>query len=259
MNEMDDLDRILGELRAVQPAPGLETRVLQRMAAERDRGGRTGVGWSIAAAVSGAGNMRWISVGILAACVCLGGVLMVLRVQGGYGRRQVLPVVATGAAHGAAEVRSLAVTGVLQHVAGRAGAARVRAGLHASVDDTARAGMGFRELAGGLPVHVVAAVQADGGETIDPAYVASFPAPPLPLMRQERLLLRMLHGGGTGELVATLAPGAETAVRSAERAEFSEFFRPVPVTGPRGPETPLPDTGLNGGPALPLGLLKNDK
>lgn len=96
-----------------------------------------------------------------------------------------------------------------------------------------------------MPVAVAEAAPPD-------ARAESFPAPPMPLTRQERLLLRMLHGGETGELVAALAPGAETAVRSMESAQFRAFFLPAPVIADpqRGAEKPLPDTGLDGSPVV---------
>lgn len=72
--------------------------------------------------------------------------------------------------------------------------------------------------------------------------VESFPAPPMPLTRQERLLLRLLEGGEKGELVATLAPGHEDALRQKELQEFSTFFRPA---SPSEAEPPPRDTGLD--------------
>ncbi len=72
----------------------------------------------------------------------------------------------------------------------------------------------------------------------------------MPLTRQERLLLRMLNGGQTAELVATLNPGVETAVRRAENAEFSRFFRAPPADGTT---TPLRDTGLDVGMSASAG------
>jgi len=53
---------------------------------------------------------------------------------------------------------------------------------------------------------------------------ASRPAPPLPLTKEEKLLLRVVHAGGPEEL-AMLNPD-ERARREAEsEAEFQQFFR----------------------------------
>ena len=75
------------------------------------------------------------------------------------------------------------------------------------------------------------------------------------------LLLRMLRGGDTGELVATLAPGAEVAVGSQEKEQFRNFFRPAPVSAdPAHPaEKPLPDTGLDDGSAVPPRVVQTER
>lgn len=78
------------------------------------------------------------------------------------------------------------------------------------------------------------------------AGLESFPAPPMPLTRQERLLLRLLAGGEQAELVATLAPGAAPLVRSKDNAEFSTFFAPAAVDPNAAPGNvpPPPDAAL---------------
>jgi hypothetical protein len=52
---------------------------------------------------------------------------------------------------------------------------------------------------------------------------ASFPAPPMPLTEQERLLLRMLHRGEPVEL-AMLDPKMEALRDAEEKEEFQAFF-----------------------------------
>jgi hypothetical protein len=54
---------------------------------------------------------------------------------------------------------------------------------------------------------------------------ASQPAPPLPLTKQERLLLRVAHQGWPEELAA-LDPARRAAQDKEERAEVERFFEP---------------------------------
>jgi hypothetical protein len=54
---------------------------------------------------------------------------------------------------------------------------------------------------------------------------ASQPAPPLPLTKQERLLLHVAHEGGPDEL-AVLDPAKRAAQDREERAAVERFFEP---------------------------------
>jgi hypothetical protein len=54
---------------------------------------------------------------------------------------------------------------------------------------------------------------------------ASQPAPPLPLTKQERLLLHVTHEGASEEL-AVLDPAKRAAQDKEERAEVERFFEP---------------------------------
>jgi len=60
---------------------------------------------------------------------------------------------------------------------------------------------------------------------------ASFPAPPMPLTEEERLLLRMVHKGGPVEL-AMLDPKMEEMREAEEKAEFQRFFAKGAVKEP---------------------------
>ena len=59
------------------------------------------------------------------------------------------------------------------------------------------------------------------------AHAASFPAPPLPLTEQERLLLRVVHTGARDE-IAMLDPEVRAKEEAARKAEFKEFFPEPP-------------------------------
>jgi hypothetical protein len=73
-------------------------------------------------------------------------------------------------------------------------------------------------------LRAVAVRDSDSGalaETRDP----SFPAPPLPLTEQERLLLRIVHKGDPAEL-AELNPVVRTARAEEDKREVKRFFEP---------------------------------
>jgi hypothetical protein len=67
----------------------------------------------------------------------------------------------------------------------------------------------------------------------------SYPAPPLPLTEQERLLLRIVHKDDPVEM-AVLNPVLRAARDAEDQAEFQRFFvKPVieqPTTGQTAPE-----------------------
>jgi hypothetical protein len=73
----------------------------------------------------------------------------------------------------------------------------------------------------------------------------SFPAPPLPLTTEEKLLLRLAHHGDPAE-TAMLNPANREAEEKAETAQFEQFF-PPPAPPPNevanaeaAPATPAP-------------------
>jgi hypothetical protein len=56
----------------------------------------------------------------------------------------------------------------------------------------------------------------------------SKPAPPLPLTRQEKLLAEVMHQAGPEEL-ASLRPDVRAKEMELSKAEFHDFFEPLPV------------------------------
>ena len=64
----------------------------------------------------------------------------------------------------------------------------------------------------------------------------SFPAPPLPLTEQERLLVRVVHTGDAGEL-AMLDPQARVQQEARQKTAFHEFFPELPVSDDQPPRT----------------------
>ena len=75
----------------------------------------------------------------------------------------------------------------------------------------------------------VRAVQADVATTQPDAMAESFPAPPLPLTQQEKLLIRVAHHGD--EVPVTPPPSIARGTEIAElRADSDKFFQD-PTTG----------------------------
>ena len=74
-------------------------------------------------------------------------------------------------------------------------------------------------------------------EAAAPAQPAGFPAPPMPLTDQERLLLRIAHRGDPQQ-VAALDPLLQDRLNARASAEFKQFFTPPP------PPPPLPDPSI---------------
>jgi hypothetical protein len=69
-----------------------------------------------------------------------------------------------------------------------------------------------------------------------------FPAPPLPLTEQERLLVRLVHRDDPVQL-AQLAPAAREADLQRDREQVREFFKPPPMLAANFKLEPYPTTG----------------
>ncbi len=181
----DPVDRVLAGLGVAEPGKGMNGRILLAIAQPEIR--QKGV-------------RQWVAMAGVSAVVVLVSVSPALqRVHRGAPRQEA----AVAAAQGMRPAPAHAVVPVTD--AGSAtdlGGRRVPSGVV-----TAR-----RK----LPV-----LQADTGSR---AEAESFPAPPMPLTRQERLLLRMLSQPEGVQVVASLDGGAESAH---ERQEFERFFAPV--------------------------------
>jgi hypothetical protein len=66
------------------------------------------------------------------------------------------------------------------------------------------------------------------------AITESFPAPPMPLTEQEKLLLRVAHRRDSANL-AMLNPASQATLIASEQAQFEKFFSPPPAP-PTQPE-----------------------
>jgi hypothetical protein len=70
------------------------------------------------------------------------------------------------------------------------------------------------------------AVRDSDSAALNEMHGASFPAPPMPLTEQERLLLRIAHKGDPVEL-AMLDPVVRAARDAEEKADVTKFFEPA--------------------------------
>jgi hypothetical protein len=96
------------------------------------------------------------------------------------------------------------------------------AGIEAPVPPIERAGQSPRPHL--RPTHL----RTFEAESVRERLALSYPAPPLPLTEQERLLLRLAHKGDPVEL-AMLDPAQRAARNQRERAEFLAFFEPPTI------------------------------
>ena len=71
----------------------------------------------------------------------------------------------------------------------------------------------------------------------------SFPAPPMPLTEQERLLLHVAHHHDPAKL-GMLIPASQAVDIAAEQAQFDKFFAPPP---PLRAEAPIPSEVIHEG------------
>ncbi len=259
----DAVARVLGGLREAEGAPGMEGRVLARLAAEGLEAERLGVGRGEAGGWGGAWNPPFRAWGMVAGAVrgmarkdgapgefaggwrLAGAMLVVAAMTGGIwwgvgtdsGSAAGLPALRVGGSSlSAAAGRSAG--GSPGQAGGGAASPSAEVGARWTSADAggcgARGAAAFagitRPLLRGTGDSLPARERDLGERGLSEKAVESFPAPPMPLTRQERLLLRMLAKGEKTELLATLSPGAELRMRIRDDAEFRGFFAPFQVS-----------------------------
>jgi hypothetical protein len=111
----------------------------------------------------------------------------------------------------------------------------------ASLSRKGRAGLRVRSAVG--ETQSVRTVDSEDSVALSEMRAASFPAPPMPLTEQERLLLRIAHKGDPVE-VALLDPNQRNLQEMKEKAEYQSFFArhaiEQPATGQMTPEQAVP-------------------
>jgi hypothetical protein len=112
----------------------------------------------------------------------------------------------------------------------------------ASSSREGRVGLGVRRAVG--EARSVRTVDSEDSVALSERLAASFPAPPMPLTEQERLLLRIAHKGDPVE-VALLDPNQRSLKEMKERAEYQSFFaRPAIEQPTTGQTVPANDPAL---------------
>jgi hypothetical protein len=221
MTDADErIDRVLAGLREADAPSGMEGRILRAMVrAEREpvRAGNSMRNWMTRPALALAG------VGALALLVALA--VTSLRRPADLVSSQ--GVAAVGSRHGADQAG--AVPQRLRPGGCGEGYGKAEAVPSSSAGLSGRA----RESDAGE----VRVEPADSSEVlpVDQEALAvsemlapSKPAPPLPLTHQEKMLAQVVHQGEPEEL-ATLRPDVREKQMELSRAEFQEFFEPLPV------------------------------
>jgi hypothetical protein len=98
-----------------------------------------------------------------------------------------------------------------------------------------RAGLRVRSAVG--KTQLVQTVDSEDSVALSEMRAASFPAPPMPLTEQERLLLRIAHKGDPVE-VALLDPNQRNLQEMKEKAEYQSFFARHAIEQPATGQTP---------------------
>lgn len=221
MRPEEVLDTVLAGLRDVEAPVGMERRILERLENVAEVRGRAG--WRPLWLVGiGRMGLAWgLGCGVVAAAV-----LIALAIPAGH-RPGHDPV--RGDDVGA----KVAVRGKAAVSAERfEGKRPVLAGMSSVPEQKVRG------------VAAVAAVQEDEDSVaMSEMRAASFPAPPMPLTDEEKLLLRMVHQGDSVEL-AMLDPKMEALRDAEEKADFQRFFAKAGVKESEGDAVPVTDQAM---------------
>ena len=210
-NSEDAIGKVLGGLRDAEAPVGMERRILDEME-ERvavGSGLRTGAGWLGWLPVWLVGRGRPVAVGSMVCGVALAGVV---AVELGIPAVRRLGRAPASTRTGVASAGPVALGNA--EVAGksaRPASASSPAGLRALTGiKTERK----TNVEGGIDRDAVA---------VEATHAASYPAPPMPLTEQEKLLLRLVHKDDPVEL-AMLDPKVRALQELEDKAEFQRFF-----------------------------------
>lgn len=213
-NSEDAIGKVLGGLRDAEAPVGMERRILdgleERVAVgSGHRMGAGGRGWLPVWLV---GRGRPVAVGSLVCGVALAGVVAV-----GLG----IPAVRRlGRAPGATTSGVASAGPVALGDLGRAEGAGTSA---RPASDSSRAGLrGLTETKRDRETSAESSIDRDA-VAVETMHAASYPAPPMPLTEQEKLLLRLVHKDDPVEL-AMLDPKVRALQELEDKAEFQRFF-----------------------------------
>jgi hypothetical protein len=204
-NSEEALEKVLAGMRTCEAPAGMESRILRAL--EDRASARTGSGWRALKPVWMTGFAFSAAVTCLVCAIGLAGLLSMFVVTHQPGRQTPARVSMNPPAP---DFSALRRPGTIAHLAQRQP----------------------RE-ASAQPTETLTALKAEKtrhahSRSRGAMYAASYPAPPLPLTRQERLLLHVAHQGDRGEL-ALLNPDKQLAQVAKEQSAFDNFFEQKPV------------------------------
>ena len=205
-NADDAIERVLTGLREVEAPVGMERRIVAAMEDRTSETARARDGWRWPLRLVGVARpavVRYVVIG----CVAAGVIAVVLTIPG-RSRRQQVPLKAKMGSVGSGQRVPVVEEPVM--ASERPSAARVMRAARVANEPEGPV-VGGNE-AGDFDAVAMSETRA-----------ASFPAPPMPLTEQERLLLRMVHRGEPVEL-AMLDPQMREMQDAKEKAEFQQFF-----------------------------------
>lgn len=201
------IERVMAGLREASASPGIEGRILEAVegrASVRSRSGwqRLWPVWLSMPTRPVAG--RWRTYGAALACMLVVALVLPSMYRFTHGRTS-------------AKVRT----------AGAAFPPSPPSGLMAKSPQISQPRSNVRSM-GKIDARKTRLVQNTDSETLHELRATGYPAPPMPLTEQERLLLRLVHAGDPVEL-AMLNPEIRARREAEDEAEFERFF-PPPAT-----------------------------
>jgi hypothetical protein len=244
-NSDEMIERVLAGLRDADAPDGMERRILDEL--EERAAARSRQGWRWMRPMWLVAPTRPVAARAVACGVAVAGLLVVLAV----------PAVRRLGHAPLSKLQSKASTSPTN----TSPTERVAVALNAAAVNNVGAsapGHGVRsiETANAQKASLVRALVRGNGSNDSAAandmQAASFPAPPMPLTEQERLLLRIAHRGDPVEL-ALLSPRLRAVEDAEEKAEFQRFFGPS--TAKQAPqeqpttEQPIPEEATPTQPA----------
>ena len=215
-NPEEAIERVLAGLRDVEAPAGMERRILDRLEERAAR--RAEMGWRWFGRV-----WRGVPVGFVVGGIALAGVAVVMLMVPAARRFGHEPVQSRIGVAPVNSVRGVFPTLAAKNVPDSSRGSRVRL----KTEDARVFG----------PIDATdSAADSEDDIALSETRAASFPAPPMPLTEQERLLLRMAQKNDSVEL-AMLDPRLRELEEAQEKAEFQRFFARPAVKAASGQPT----------------------
>jgi hypothetical protein len=187
------IERLLAGLRDAEPPGGMEHRILEALDGMGAR--------EVAASTSLWRRPLRPALAVLLACAVIVMVAFTVQQRKHIPGQQLVPLKPKNGLNGAPNIFSSLQVGQKPE--------------RASVDQKVRS---TRQTTSRIPVK-----PSQDAPAVGETQRASFPAPPLPLTEQERLLLRLAHRGDSGT-AAILNPDARAAQTAKAAEQFQQFF-----------------------------------